>query len=490
MKTHSIKFNFIMNALLTVSSVIFPMITFPYYSRVLGAEGAGSVGFALAVVSYFTMVASLGVPTYGIRACAKVRDDREKLSQTVQELLIINGITTAIMYVAYFLSLAVVPKFAQQKEILTVVSIAIVLNTMGVSWLYSALERYTYITLCTVAFKVLGVVLMFTFIHKPEDYILYGGVSAIASYGSGILNFINMRKYISLKKTGPYDFKRHIKPILTFFMMSASISIYTNLDKVMLGFMKTNTDVGYYDASVKIKTILVSVVTSLGTVLLPRMSFYIEKGEKEAFQKTVTKAFRFVIVAASSLMLFFMIFARESILAISGTEFLPAVLPMQLLMTTLLLIGLSNITGIQILTPMGKENLVLKSILWGAGADFLLNLFLIPNYAASGAAFATVVAELMVLVVQCVYLRDTLAGLIKNINFGKILLALGCAGAVGIVLHRMINVQNASLLYSLVLLGAEALVFFGIYGGLLLLMKEPIVVEIKDMGLSMIRRKK
>jgi peptidoglycan biosynthesis protein MviN/MurJ (putative lipid II flippase) len=120
----------------------------------------------------------------------------------------------------------------------------------------------------------------------------------------------------------------------------------------------------------------------------------------------------------------------------------------------------------------------------------LLNLFLIPNYAASGAAFATVVAELMVLVVQCIYLRDTLAGLIKNINFGKILLALGCAGAVGLILHRMINVQNASLLYSLVLLGAEALVFFGIYGGLLLLMKEPIVVEIKDMGLSMIRKKK
>ena len=90
-----------MNALLTISSVIFPMITFPYYSRVLGAEGTGSVGFALAVVSYFTMVASLGVPTYGIRACAKVRDDKERLSQTVQELLIINGITTAIMYVLW-----------------------------------------------------------------------------------------------------------------------------------------------------------------------------------------------------------------------------------------------------------------------------------------------------------------------------------------------------------------------------------------------------
>ena len=115
MKTHSIKYNFIMNAMLTISQVIFPMITFPYYSRVLGAEGTGSIGFALAVVSYFTMIASLGVPTYGIRACAKVRDNKEKLSQTVQELLIINGITTAIMYVVYFLALAVIPRFTQEK---------------------------------------------------------------------------------------------------------------------------------------------------------------------------------------------------------------------------------------------------------------------------------------------------------------------------------------------------------------------------------------
>ena len=191
------------------------------------------------------MIASLGIPTYGIRACAKVRDDREKLSQTVQELLIINGVTTLIMYIAYFLALFIVPRFYEQKEILLVVSISILLNTMGVQWLYSALEKYSYITACTVFFKILGVVFMFALIHSPEDYIIYGGISAIASYGSGILNFINMRKYVSLKKTGMYDFKRHIKPILTFFFMSASISIYTNLDQVMLGFMKTNTDVGY-----------------------------------------------------------------------------------------------------------------------------------------------------------------------------------------------------------------------------------------------------
>lgn len=490
MKTHSIKFNFIMNALLTVSSVIFPMITFPYYSRVLGAEGTGSVGFAISVVAYFTMIASLGVPTYGIRACAKVRDDKEALSQTVQELLIINGVTTVLMYITFFLSLAIVPKFGEQKEVLLMVSISILLNTMGVQWLYSALEKYSYITMCTLGFKVLGVVLMFALIHKPEDYIIYGGISAIASYGSGILNFINMRKYVFLKKKGPYDFKRHVKPILTFFFMAASISIYTNLDKVMLGFMKTNTDVGYYDASVKIKTILVSVVTSLGTVLLPRMSFYIEKGEKEAFKATVTKAFRFVMVSATGLMVFFILFARESILLLSGEEFLPAVLPMQLLMITLLLIGVSNITGIQILTPMGQEQKVLISILAGAALDFILNLFLIREYASAGAAFATVMAELVVLVVQCVYLREMLSGLVKDISFGKILLAVICAGAGSLGVQSLVRFSTATFIESFFALAVEAVVFFAIYGGLLLFMKEPVVWEILDTGLDMVRKKK
>ena len=240
----------------------------------------------------------------------------------------------------------------------------------------------------------------------------------------------------------------------------------------------------------KIKTILVNVVTSLGTVLLPRMSFYIEKGEQETFRRIVTKAFRFVIISASSLMFFFIIFARESILAISGAEFLPAVFPMQLLMITLLLIGLSNITGIQILTPMGRENLVLRSILAGAAVDFLLNLVLIPDYASAGAAFATVMAELIVLAVQCFYLRDILIGLMRNINLKKILIALGCACTAGILLHININIQTASIIEALVVLAVEAMVFFGIYGGMLLFLKEPLILEIRDMGLNIIQRKK
>lgn len=484
MKTHSIKFNFIMNAILTVSSILFPLITFPYISRVLLADGSGKVAFAISVVSYFTMFASLGVPTYGIRVCARVRDDKEKLSATVQELLIINGITTAIIYVIFFLSLSIVPKFTAQKELLVVVSFSIVLNTMGMQWLYSALERYSYITTCALCFKVLGIVLMFAFVHSPADYIIYGAISALASYGSSILNFINVRKYVSLKKTESYDFRRHMKPIFTFFCMSAAISMYSNLDMVMLGFMKTNADVGYYNAAIKAKTVLVSVVTSLGTVLLPRLSFYIEKGEKEAFRNTVVKAFRFVMTAGSALMLYFIIFARESILILARDSFLPAVVPMQLLMLTVLFIGLSNITGIQILTPTGRESLVLKSIVAGAVVDFVLNLVLIPKFASSGAAFATVVAEGIVLIMQCVYLKEILSGLFKDIHFGKIGGSLVTASVLSVLLKSFTSFTPFGTM------AIAAIVFFGSYGGLLLLMKEPLVVEIKDMGLNLLRGRK
>ena len=135
-KMHSVQFNFIMNAILTVSSFIFPLITFPYISRTLLVDGIGKVNFATSVISYFTMFASLGIPTYGIRACARVRDDREKLTKTAQELIIINLITSAITYAVFFILLFTVDRFYQDKTLLTVTSVSIILNTLGVTWLY------------------------------------------------------------------------------------------------------------------------------------------------------------------------------------------------------------------------------------------------------------------------------------------------------------------------------------------------------------------
>lgn len=483
MKIHSVKYNFIMNAILTVAGIIFPLITFPYISRVLLVEGSGKVAFATSVVTYFTMFASLGIPTYGVRACAIVRDNKEKLSKTVQELLIISGGTTLLTYIVFGISLFVIPEFAQERTLLLIVGLGIGLNTIGVQWLYNALEQYSYITTCSILFKVIGMVLMFLLVKESSDYQIYGGVYVIASFGSYVLNFIRFRKFVTFQKTGTYQFKQHLKHIMVFFAMSAGASIYLNLDVVMLRFLQSNEAVGYYNAGIKVKTVLVTCVTSLGTVLLPRLSYYIETADKKAFQLMVGKAFRFVFVAASAVTVYFSIFARESILLLSGEAFLPAVGPMMILMPTVLLIGLSNVTGIQILTPNGREREVMYSIWGGAILDFVLNLIVIPKFSANGAALSTLLAEGMVLMLQCWFLRDVLWSYIRQVQCWKIVIALAVASVMTIPVKIWID---SGVFVTLLV---SAIVFFGGYAVVLLFLKEPFVSEILNSGIHAIVRK-
>ena len=447
-------------------------------------EGSGKVAFATSVVTYFTMFASLGIPTYGVRACAIVRDNKEKLSKTVQELLIISGGTTLLTYIVFGISLFVIPEFAQERTLLLIVGLGIGLNTIGVQWLYNALEQYSYITTCSILFKVIGMILMFLLVKESSDYQIYGGVYVIASFGSYVLNFICLRKFVTFQKTGTYQFKQHLKHIMVFFAMSAGASIYLNLDVVMLRFLQSNEAVGYYNAGIKVKTVLVTCVTSLGTVLLPRLSYYIETADKKAFQLMVGKAFRFVFVAASAVTVYFSIFARESILLLSGEAFLPAVGPMMILMPTVLLIGLSNVTGIQILTPNGREREVMYSIWGGAILDFVLNLIVIPKFSANGAALSTLLAEGMVLLLQCWFLRDVLWSYIRQVQCWKIVIALAVASVMTIPVKIWID---SGVFVTLLV---SAIVFFGGYAVVLLLLKEPFVSEILNSGIHAIVRKK
>ena len=357
-KQKSLKLNFIMNAILTMSSFLFPLITFPYVSRVLLPAGTGRVSFANSVITYFVMISQLGIPTYGIRACAVVRDNREKLKKTVNELLIINTVMSVFAYVVFFAALFSVPRLRSDKTLFVVMSLLIFFNTIGVEWLYKALEYYTYITVRSIIFKFIALIAMFVLIHDVNDYVIYGGISIFAASASNVFNFIRLRKIVGSEKVGKLDFKQHLKPVFTFFIISCATTIYTNLDNVMLGFMKDDVEVGYYNAATKIKNILASIVTSLGTVLMPRASYYIQQDMWDEFYALSKKAIKFVLLAATSMMVYFMIFAREGVLFLSGDAFEGAIMPMIIIMPTLLFIGLTNIMGIQMLIPMGQENAV------------------------------------------------------------------------------------------------------------------------------------
>lgn len=470
-KKKSLKLNFIMNAILTMSQFIFPLITFPYVSRVLLPAGTGKVSFATSVVSYFLMFAQLGIPTYGIRICAKVRDNREELTRVAQELLFINLVTCVLSYIVLFFALIFIDRLQDNRTLYIIISLNIVLNAIGMEWLYKALEQYTYITIRSLVFKIISVVTMFLLVHEQSDYVIYGGITIFAGSASNVFNFINVHKYIDLKPIGNYNLKRHLKPILIFFAMSCATTIYTHLDTVMLGFMAADDDVGYYNAAVRIKSILVSIVTSLGTVLLPRASYYVEHGQIAEFRRITNKALSFVFLVATPLMLYFMVFAKEGIYFLSGKAYTGSIIPMQLIMPTLLLIGITNILGIQILVPLGREKTVLHSEIAGAVVDVIINALLIPKFRSAGAAIGTLVAEFIVLVYQYFTLKDEVNGAFQSIHYFRIICALLLASGASLW-TKMLGLRSfLTLIFS-------AILFFGVYSGFLLLKKEELAVEI------------
>lgn len=476
---HSLKLNFVMNAILTMSSFIFPLISYPYVSRILLPEGTGKVSFATSLIAYFTMFAQLGIPTYGVRACSRVRDDRNALTRTAQELLIINLVMTALSYAALLLALLFVPRLRAERTLYLLASLSMIFNTIGMEWLYKALEQYTYITVRSIVFKLVALIAMFGLIHSREDYVIYGGITILASSASGIFNFCHARRFISMRPVGKYRFRPHLKAVAVFFAMACASTVYTNLDTVMLGFMTSDETVGYYNAAVRIKSILVSIVTSLGAVLLPRASYYVERGEMERFRQITRKALNFVFLAAVPMMIFFMVFAKQGIFLLSGESYAGAVLPMQWIMPTLLFIGLSNVLGIQILVPLNRERVVLWSIIAGAAVDVVLNVVLIPCYGASGAAAATSVAELVVLAVQFLVLGKEAVRAFSAVSFGKLLPAL----AVGIVASSWVLLMQWGSFVTLLLSG---ILFFGSYLAMLLLLKE---VMVKELLMQLLKRK-
>ena len=480
MQQKSLKLNFIMNAILTMSSFLFPLITFPYVSRILLPIGTGKVSFANSVVTYFVMISQLGIPTYGIRACAVVRNDEEKLKKTVYELFLINVDMSILAYIVFFVALIYVPRLRADRTLFLITGTLIFFNTIGVEWLYKALEQYTYITVRSIIFKFIALIAMFALVHDVDDYVIYGGISIFAASASNAFNFIRLRKIIGKKKVSQLNFKQHFKPVFTFFIISCATTIYTNLDNVMLGFMKDDVEVGYYNAATKIKNILVSIVTSLGTVLMPRASYYLQNGMENEFYKLSKKAIKFVFLAATSMMIYFMLFAREGVLFLSGEAFEGAILPMMIVMPTLLFIGLTNIMGIQMLVPMGREDAVMISTFAGAIVDLILNAIAIPILGASGAAIGTLVAEFVVLIVQLIYLRKDVAFLYNGQSYLKLLIALIAAFIAGCAVKLLISGIFIKLVIS-------AMLFFGVYALILYILKEEIVTENVNKVIQMIK---
>lgn len=417
MKEKSLKKNATLNIIKTLMGIIFPIITFPYASRILLPEGIGKVNFANSIISYFALLASLGIGTYATREAAKIRDNIPKLRKFIKEILIINLSSTFIAYILFFISLILVPKFQDYKLLLLISSLTIIFNTIGIGWFYSAIEEYSYITIRSIVFQIINIIFMFLFVKTKEDIYLYACMNVIGAVGSNICNLIHLRHFISLKEKTFIEIKKHIKPIFVLFGLAAITSIYTILDSTMLGFFSNDEQVGFYSAATKINKMVLMVVTAIGGVLFPRLSYYSEKEDKTEFNQLIIKGFSITLCIAIPCTLGLHFLSKPITLLFSGENYIPSIPVMKIMNPIIIIISISNFIGIQYFLPLGKEKITIQSVIIGAVTNLSLNLILIPKYQALGAGIATLSAESCVTIYQLFFTR-------KEIEYKNLILNL------------------------------------------------------------------
>ncbi len=460
-----------MNTIRIIMNIIFPLITFPYVSRILMPEGIGKISFSQSIIAYFVVISTVGVSTYGIREAAKVRNDKEKLSKLVHELLIINMIATVITYLLLFIYITVQGNLNNNKDILLIMSVTILFTTLGVEWFYNAFEEYKYITMRSITMQLVSLVLLFVTVKTKNDFINYSILLVLSSVGSNVMNFFHTRKYIRYKKYKNYEFKKHIKPLAIMYGMSITGTFYLNVDSVMLGYISGDVAVGLYTTAMKIDKIILSIVISLGTVLIPRLSYYFNNDKKEMFNNLISKSLDLTLMLALPCIAGLSLLSSEVVLLISGKEFINAILAMKILSPIILVIGLSHLIGLQVLLPIGKEKYTLFSFGMGAITSIILNIILIPKFAHNGAAVATVAAESCVTLTQLYfgweYMKDKI---FTRSKLGYIIGSLSIVIVVTLV-KKVFITNTYILLFSVVLSGL-------VYGLTLILMKDEFALEI------------
>lgn len=398
----SIKTNVLLNYINTITGIIFPVITFPYASRILLPDGIGVVNFLNSIINYIVLFTSLGIPLYAVKEIARHRDDIHSRNKTTIEIGLLGMILCAFGYVAVFLLSVLVPRISANRELFYILSSAIFFTSIGANWFYQAIEDFKFITLRTVIFRTLSAIGLFVFVKDKGDLLIYATVNVMMSVGSNCINFVHLRKYISLStlKGVKLELFKHLKPALHIFVLNLIISIYVQLNSVMLGFIDSDYAVGIYTAGHKIPHMFLSVVTSMGAVLLPRCSNLVAKGDMSEFANVITKSIRLVLFLALPISLGLILLAEPVITIFCGASFAESVNVLYWTCPIIVFIGLTNVIGIQMLYPLGKENIVIYSTLGGAIVNATLNFMLIPHLSAVGAGIATFAAELTVLIIQ------------------------------------------------------------------------------------------
>ena len=408
-KQKSLKVNATLNLIKTLMSLIFPLITFPYTSRIIGPVYIGKVNFASSIVNYFAMIAALGIAGHATRETSKVRDNPDQLARVTAEIFRINLFSVLLAYVLFFVAFFFVHKLHEYRTLLLVYSTSMLFGLIGMDWINNAMEDFAYITKRTIIFQIISLVLLFVFVHKKEDYIFYAAISVISSCGANLLNFLHIRKYISFKYfLKKLKIRQHIKPIMILFAMAVATQVYTIVDNSMIGFMKDDYNVGLYSAATKINRIVLSMVTAVITILSPRLVYYLNNRGIEEFKTLAYKGFDTLLLIAIPCTIGLNIVSENITLLLSGKNFYEAIPVMRIMNPIIVITGISGYIGAQIFLPLNKEKWTLISVIIGVIVNISFNAILIPFYGAKGAAIGSLCSELAVFIIDFILLAKVI----------------------------------------------------------------------------------
>jgi len=383
----------ISNLLLTSSAVVFPLVTFPYVTRTLSSVSIGKYFFVDAFTQYFIIFSAVGIPYYGIREIAKVKNNAPVRSKLVVELLTVQ-VMLAIFFSMVFIGIHFfIPDLKNEFNLVKIACLGIISTSFLMEWFYQGIENFTYITKRSLIIKTLSVISILLFVKVSGDYLIYYLLTTLVVLFNAALNFINYLKNYHTSYTGKLNLKSHFKPLLVLFSINVSVSIYAILDTIILGLLTNPTNVSYYNVPLKLVKIFWTVVNGAGMVIIPRMASYFLDNDIKGIQQIMRKSLNIVFLLTIPFCVFCLMFPNEILVIISGQKYLYAANALRILSIVPFIISVCNVFGTQFLMPIGQEKRILHATILGLIISLSFNFLLIPQLKFIGAAITCVAAE-------------------------------------------------------------------------------------------------
>lgn len=477
-----IKKNILYSSVLTASNFLFPLLVYPYVSRVLGATNMGVCNFIDSIINYFILFSMMGISTIGIREIARSKGDNFSLSKTFSSLLILNIVSTIVVLIGLLITIYLVPELHKYREMMYIGALKLVFNCLLVEWFYKGLENFKFITQRTIFVRLIYVVLVFICVRDKNDYGIYYLLTVLTIVFNAVINILYSQKIIHITLSG-ISVRPYLRPFFILGLYYMLTSMYTSFNVAYLGFVSGETEVGYYTTAVKLYTILISLFTAFTGVMMPRMSSLIAEGKYNDFKCLTGKSIDVLLMFVMPIIVMTIIFAPQIISVISGPGYETAIVPMRIIVPLLLIIGYEQIIIIQILTPLRKDKAILINSALGGLIGLLMNFWLVSDLRSVGSAIVWVAAEITVLCSGQYFVTKFIG---TKFPFAKVITQLFWALPIGGVCYVIVLLHLYDIL-TLIMGGGLVIIYYWIIN--IYVLKNELALSVIDrIGVKFVKR--